>query len=117
MTKRKKQPKYLKILEGMNHCYGTSDRDCSDCPYDKYNDRDFYGQGTSYCMEKLNSDAKKWTESLTMFTLCGDCCMYKDGNEEEFIHVLEKEGKSGWCTQWQTVMCPDEFCSRGAARD
>ena len=62
MPKKVKKPKYLKILEGMNACYGMSERDCSLCPYDKYNARDFYGMGTTYCMEKLNEDAKKWTE-------------------------------------------------------
>ena len=36
---RKRKPKYLKILEGMNACYGGTDaRDCSNCPYEKYNE-------------------------------------------------------------------------------
>jgi len=52
---RKKTPKYLKILEGMSACYGgTEERDCSRCPYDKYNDTGFYGEGGANCMLKLN---------------------------------------------------------------
>ena len=116
MTKRK-EPKYIRILKGMDCCYGGSERNCADCPFDKYNERDFYGQGTSICMEKLNEAAKKWTESMTMFTNCGDCCMYRDGWDDEDTFNFEKVGKHGWCAQWHTVMCPDEFCSRGAVRD
>ena len=113
----KKKPKYLKILEGMNCCYGRDERICSDCPYDKYNDRDFYGQGTSYCMEKLNEAAKKWTESLIMFTNCKDCCMYRDGWTDADTFDYMKVGKEGWCGQWNCSMLPDEYCSRGAVKE
>ena len=115
---KKRKPKYIRILEGMNCCYGGSDeRKCSDCPYDKYNDRDFFGQGTSYCMERLNKDAKDWTENMTMFTNCGDCCCWhKDWDEEGKYHA-EWEEKQGCCSVWNTVMHKDEFCSRGAYND
>lgn len=62
---KKRAPKYLKILEGMNACYGGLDeRDCSRCPYDKYNDTGMFGEGGANCMLKLNEDAKKWAESM-----------------------------------------------------
>ena len=115
---KKRKPKYIKILEGMNCCYGGSDeRKCSDCPYDKYNDRDFFGQGTSYCMEKLNKDAMEWAQGMSVFTNCCDCCMYKDGNTDRYDHDPQKKGKTGWCAQWEMEMLPTEFCSRGAFND
>ncbi|MBQ6508052.1 MAG: hypothetical protein IJI07_01140 [Flexilinea sp.] len=114
---KKREPKYLKILQGMNCCYGSDDRNCADCPFDLYNERDFYGQGTSLCMEKLNEAAKKWTETMTMFTNCKDCCMYRDGWESDETLDFAMIGKQGWCAQWNTIMCPDEYCSRGAVRD
>ena len=114
---KKRKPAYLKILDGMNHCYGTSDRDCSSCPYDKYNSRDFYGISTSYCMEKLNEDAKKWTESMTMFCNCSDCvCWQKNLDESSNYHEEWKE-KFGYCSVWNITMGFDEFCSRGAMKD
>lgn len=112
MAKRK-QPKYVKILQGMNCCYGSDDRNCADCPYDKYNERDFYGQGTSYCMEKLNSDAMKWTQSMEMFSYCADCCCWhKDKDEDGFVHY-DWEGEKGFCGVWNTIMYKEDFCSRG----
>lgn len=115
--KKKKKSAYVKILQGMNCCYGSDDRRCSDCPYDRYNERDFYGMGTSYCMEKLNSDAKKWTESMTMFTTCQDCvCWWKDHDENEALRY-DWEGKWGRCSQWGVVTGHDEYCSRGAVKD
>ena len=115
---RKRKPAYLKILEGMNCCYGSDERKCSDCPYDRYNERDFYGQGTSYCMEKLNSDAKKWTESMTMFTTCGECvCWSKNINEEGLYDIENLHDDYGYCSIWTTTMHADEFCSRGAMKD
>ena len=115
---RKITPKYLKILEGMNACYGgLEERDCSRCPYDKYNDPGFYGEGGANCMQKLNSDARKWTESMQMFTNCGDCCMWKDGNTDEYENHPEKKGETGWCGIWHTTFGPDEYCSRGAMKD
>lgn len=114
---KKRKPAYFKILDGMNHCYGTSDRDCSDCPYDRYNERDFYGMGTSYCMVKLNEDAKKWTESMTMFCKCEDCvCWKKNYDEDGQYDQARYEDKYGFCTFWNTVMGFDEFCSRGAEK-
>jgi len=115
-VKRKRKPAYLKIIEGMQACYYNEERDCSRCPYDKYNDRDFYQISTAYCMEKLNDDARKWAESMQMFTNCCDCCMWKDGNTDEYIHEAEKEGKSGWCGIWRTTFSPDEYCSRGGMK-
>ena len=115
---KKRKPAYLKILEGMNCCYGRDERNCSDCPYDKYNERDFYGQGTSYCMEKLNSDAKKWTESMTMFTNCGECvCWSKNIDENGNWDPIGLKDTQGRCSVWNTVMMEDEFCSRGAMKD
>ena len=116
MAKRK-QPAYLKILQGMNCCYGSDERNCADCPYDRYNERDFYGQGTSFCMEKLNKDARKWTESMTMFTTCGDCVCWRRNIDEDGMLKLEWEGKYGHCNVWNTTMGNDEFCSRGAMND
>lgn len=114
---RKRKPAYLKILEGMNCCYGSDERNCSDCPYDKYNERDFYGQGTSYCMEKLNSDAKKWTESMTMFTTCGECvCWHPELDADESWRMREGQ-TDGLCSVWKVMMMQDEFCSRGAMKD
>ena len=115
---KKKTPKYLKILEGMNCCYGGLDeRDCGSCPYDKYNDRGYYGEGGAGCMIKLNADAKKWVESMSMFTNCGNCCMYRDGWTDADTFEYGRVGKDGWCGQWNTVMCPDEYCSRGAMKE
>jgi hypothetical protein len=119
MTKRK--PKYLKILEGMNCCYGCSsdDRNCGNCPYDKYNDRDFYGQGTSFCMEKLNEDAKKWTETMTMFCNCRDCCCWhKELDENENWRFVDDDKVSdGFCSVWKVMTYHTEYCSRGAMKD
>ena len=111
---KKRKPKYIKILEGMNCCYGgTDERNCAECPYDKYNERDFYGQGSSVCMEKLNSDAKKWTESMTFFTTCGDCCCWRKNFDEKEEWHPEWEGTDGYCANWKTIMGKDEYCSRG----
>lgn len=116
--KKKRKPSYFKILDGMNCCYGSDDRNCSECPYDKYNDRDFYGQGTSFCMEKLNADAKKWTESMTMFTTCENCvCWRKNIDENGLIDLPRFHDEWGLCTVWNTIMGHDEFCSRGAMED
>ena len=117
MAKKHKQPSYLKILQGMNCCYGSNDRNCADCPFDKYNERDFYGQGTSFCMEKLNEEAKKWTESMTMFTQCADCVCWRKDIDEDGLYREDWEGKFGYCSIWNTSMGFDEFCSRGAGRD
>lgn len=115
MSKRK--PKYVKILEGMNACYGTDDRNCGDCPYDKYNDRDFYGMGTSYCMEKLNQDAKKWAESMTFFANCQDCvCWHKELDENgEWRSVVDPE--DGFCSVWKVMTSKEEYCSRGGMKE
>ena len=116
MAKRK--PAYFKIIEGMNACYGSEERDCSKCQYDRYNDRDFYGQGTSYCMEKLNEAAKKWTESMTMFTQCRDCvCWRKNIDEDGNYDQVRFRDEWGLCSVWNTTMAHDEFCSRGGARE
>lgn len=116
MAKRK--PKYIKILEGMNACYGSEERSCTDCPYDHYNERDFYGQGTSYCMVKLNEDAKKWAESMTMFTQCGDCvCFNKNLDEGGNWRFANEKTTDGFCSTWQTMMFETEYCSRGAMKD
>ena len=113
----KRKPAYLKILQGMNACYGSEDRDCSNCPYDRYNDRDFYGQGSALCMEKLNEAAKKWTESMSMFTHCGDCCCWsKNIDENGNWDPIALKDSFGRCSVWNTVMGDDEYCSRGAIR-
>ena len=118
MGNKKHKPVYLKIIRGMQCCYGSEDRDCADCPYDRYNDRDFYGQGTALCMEKLNEAARKWTESMEMFTYCRDCvCWSKNINEAGEWDPIGLKDKQGRCSAWNTVMMEDEFCSRGAARD
>lgn len=117
MAKRK--PKYLKILTGMNCCYGTAadDRNCADCPYDKYNSRDFYGMGTSYCMEKLNEDTKKWTESMSTFTNCRDCCCFHPNLDENENYRFVEKPKDGFCSVWRCMMGNDEYCSRGGMKD
>ena len=115
---KKRKPAYFKILDGMNRCYGTSDRDCADCPYDKYNDRDFYGQGTSYCMEKLNEDAKKWTESMGCFTTCKYCvCFHKNLDEKAMWRFDGDKLDDGYCSTWKTMMMDDDYCSRGGMRE
>ena len=114
---KKRKPAYVKILEGMNCCYGSDDRNCADCPYDKYNERDFYGQGTSFCMEKLNKDAMKWTESMTMFTNCADCVCWRKDIDEDGLYRGDWDGKYGYCSIWNTTMGHDEFCSRGAVKE
>ena len=35
MGKKKHKPVYLKIIRGMQCCYGSEDRDCAVCPYDR----------------------------------------------------------------------------------
>lgn len=113
---RKKTPKYLKILEGMNACYGGLDEhDCGRCPYDKYNDAGFYGEGGANCMLKLNEDAKKWTESMQCFTNCGDCvCFHKNRDENGEWRFTDEKTDDGYCSVWKTMMMETEFCSRGA---
>ncbi len=116
--KRKRTPAYLKIIQGMNACYGMEDRDCVNCPYDRYNDRDFYGMGTALCMEKLNEAARKWTESMSMFTNCEDCICWKKNIDENGLYDFDRfKDKYGFCTIWNSVFGHDEFCSRGGARD
>ena len=117
MTKRKSKPKYVKILEGMNACYGWDDRRCSECPYDRYNERDFFGAGDGYCMEKLNEDAKKWVETMTMFTNCQDCiCYHPEQDEQENWRDVD-DPKDGYCSVWRTMMMAEEYCSRGARKE
>ena len=112
---KKKMPKYVLILEGMNCCYGgTEDRDCGSCPYDKYNDTGYYGDSSGDCMLKLNADAKKWAESMEMFTLCRDCvCWHKDRDEHDLWRFADEKTKDGYCSVWRTMMTEMEFCSRG----
>ena len=114
---KKRKPAYLKILQGMNCCYGSDDRNCADCPYDRYNERDFYGQGTSYCMEKLNSDAKKWTETMTMFCNCADCICWHPELDENETWRFDENPKDGFCSVWKMMMYSDEYCSRGGIKD
>lgn len=117
-AKKTKKPKYMMILEGMNCCYGgLSERDCSSCPYEKYNDIDFYGEGSGQCMVKLNKDARQWTENMMMFTSCGNCCCWHKDWDENGVYHVDWNGKQGNCAVWNTTMHADEFCSRGAARD
>ena len=114
---KKSKPKYAKILDGINACYGWDDRRCSECPYDRYNERDFYGQGPAFCMEKLNEDAKKWTETMTMFTNCQDCiCYHPELDEQENWRDVD-DPKDGFCSVWRTMMMAEEYCSRGARKD
>lgn len=115
---KKRKPSYLKIIEGMNCCYGSGDRDCEKCPFDKYNERDFYGQGSALCMEKLNEAAKKWTESMTMFTQCENCICWKKNIDENGLYDHDRfHDEYGFCSTWNTVMGYDEYCSRGAGKD
>ena len=114
---KKRKPSYLKILEGMSCCYGSSDRNCAECPYDKYNDRDFYGQGTSYCMEKLNADAKKWTESMEMFCFCKDCINWHKDLDEYGEWRFGEKFTDGYCSNWQTMTLETEYCSRGGMKE
>ena len=118
MSKRK-TPKYLKILEGMNACYGgTEERGCSRCPYDKYNDTGFYGESGANCMLKLNEDAKKWAESMEMFTNCGDCvCFSRNRDENGEWRFTDGKETDGYCSVWHTMMEQTEYCSRGAMKD
>ena len=114
----KKTPKYVKILTGMNCCYGSEDRNCADCPYDKYNERDYYGQGTSYCMVKLNEDAKKWTGSMECFTQCGDCiCFNRNLDENGDWRFTNEKTTDGFCSTWRTLMLETEYCSRGGMKE
>ena len=111
---KKRKPAYLKILEGMNCCYGGLDeRDCSRCPYDKYNDTGMFGEGGAYCMLKLNEDAKKWAESMEMFTNCRECVCYKP----EMDSVTWKPSDHGHCSTWNCDVLETEYCSRGAMKD
>ena len=115
---KKRKPAYFKVLDGMNCCYGSEERHCGDCPFDRYNDRDFYGQGTALCMEKLNEAAKKWTESLTMFTTCGECiCFHRNQDENGEWRYTDEDTTDGLCSVWQVMMMETEFCSRGAPKD
>lgn len=111
---RKRKPAYLKILEGMNACYGGLDeRDCSRCPYDKYNDSGYFGEGGAGCMLKLNEDAKKWAESMSMFCNCRDCMCYKAEKDP----ATWKDADHGHCSIWNCDVMETEFCSRGAMHD
>ena len=115
MAKRK--PAYYKILQGMQCCYASEDRRCADCPYDHYNERDFYGMGTAYCMEKLNEAAMKWAQSLEAFSFCGDCvCWRKNRDEDGFVHE-DWDGEKGFCSVWNTMMFKEDYCSRGGRND
>ena len=116
---KKRKPAFVKILDGMDCCYGSDERKCSDCPYDRYNERDFYGQGTSFCMEKLNTDARKWTESLSTFTTCGQCIYFSKSRDEngEWRFVDDDKTNDGFCSLWKTMMMETEYCSRGGMQD
>ena len=114
---KKRKPAYVKILEGMSCCYGSDDRRCEDCPYDKYNDRGPYGENSSDCMLKLNEAAKKWFQSMECFTYCRDCvCWHKDKDEGGFVHS-DWNGEKGACGVWNTIMWKEDFCSRGGRND
>lgn len=109
---KKRKPAYFNVLEGMNCCYAREERECSDCPYDKYNDRDFYGMGTAYCMEKLNADAKKLADSLIVFCFCKDCICYKAEPDPRTWEPSDH----GHCSTWNCDVVENEFCARGAAK-
>lgn len=115
MAKRKIP--YGKIITGLDCCFKETGRECSDCPYDDYNDHDdWYGDAPMFCMEKMRKDVRRWTSELAGFCHCMDCAGWHrnwDGNE---IHP-EWDGKEGYCSTWETVMGADEFCSRGARSD
>lgn len=115
---KKRKPAYLKILEGMNCCYGGLDeRDCSRCPYDKYNDSGFFGEGGANCMLKLNEDAKKWAESMEYFTNCRECvCFQKNRDENNEWRFTDGSETDGYCSIWNTMMLETEYCSRGAMK-
>lgn len=114
---RRKKPAYLKIIEGMQACYYNEERDCSRCPYDKYNEREFYQISTAYCMEKLNEDARKWAESMEFFTNCGDCvCFHKDRDENNQFRSSSEDIHDGYCSIWNTMMNETEYCSRGGMK-
>ena len=110
----KKTPKYVKILTGMNCCYGGLDaRACASCPYDKYNDAGFYGEGGAECMLRLNTDAKKLAESLDMFCFCKDCMCYRPETDP----ATWKPADHGHCSIWNCDVLETEYCSRGGIRE
>ena len=107
MAKRK-IPTYVKILTGMMKCYGTDpeDRDCSSCPYDKYNDVIF---GDGYvCNEKLNKDAKKFFGNMEFFSYCRDC---------QFFEKEYSDDDHGHCRSNDWDVMENEYCSRANRKD
>ena len=116
--KKKRKPAYLKMLKGMECCYYGEERECSECPYDKYNDSDFFARlGTAVCMEKLNKDMKDFTENLINFTTCQNCICWRKNFDENGNYHLEYNDERGKCSVWNTEMLKDEFCSRGGLKD
>lgn len=115
----KRKPKYLKILKAMDCCYGGNDeRQCGDCPYDRYNDESYYGEGGASCMLKLNEDARKWIETVAFFTTCGDCvCFHRDRDENDEWRDPDEKTTDGYCSIWRCMMFATEYCSRGAVKD
>lgn len=116
---KKRKPAFVRILDGMNCCYGgQNERECSECPYDKYNDAGMYGEGGAECMLKLNADAKKWAESMSMFTTCKYCvCYHKTLDENAEWRFDGDKTDDGYCSIWKTMMMDDDYCSRGGMRD
>lgn len=117
---KKRKPAFVRILDGMNCCYGGQDeRDCGSCPYDKYNDSGFYGEGGAECMLRLNQDAKKWAESMECFTTCLQCIYFSKSRDEngEWRFVDDDKTNDGYCSLWKSMMLETEYCSRGGMRD
>ena len=116
---KKRKPAFVKILEGMNCCYGGLDeRECGNCPYDKYNDANYFGESGAECMLRLNEDAQKWAGSISGFTTCRYCCCYHKMLDENGEWRFDgDEANDGYCSVWNTMMFDEDYCSRGGLKE
>ena len=102
----------------MECCYYGEERECADCPYDKYNDTDFYARlGSAACMEKLNYDIKKFAGSLSSFTTCETCICWRKNYDEKDQYHFEYKDERGKCSVWNVETLKEEYCSRGGLED
>lgn len=116
MAKRKIP--YAKVTDGLEHCFGAFGRNCDDCPYDDYNDKDdMFGDAPAWCHDKLVKDIRRWSQELAGFTHCEDCCCYHPDLDENENYRYVKDPKDGFCSVWRVMMFGSEFCSRGARND
>lgn len=116
MAKRKIP--YAKIAAGIKECFKGYERDCSECPYDKYNDHtdaNLYGDAPDFCREHLVKDVKRWADELEYYTHCEDCAFWSKCGADQLYHSdWEKERR---CTVWEQMTSAEEFCYRGARDD